>query len=489
MTPAELIEWGSAFGPSWVALAPVVGLCALGLVVMAMEVLTPEWRGMRAFVTFVGLSSITVFTAESIQLNQSLFGGALVYDEIGRHCFGLILCIGVFITMISPLEASRLPDVSREYHSVLIFALFGMALMSISREFVSLFVSLEIASLSLYVLTTMSSPVERSSEAALKYFLLGAFSSAFVVMGIAFLFGATGTLWFADMRTAAVGGLEGSKQVWAVLGLAFLLAGMSFKLTLVPFHAYAPDVYQGARTSIAALIATGSKVSGFAAVAAIVYALTAKNGDAVLADKTRAVLWILAAASMVVGNLMAVAQPNLKRMLAFSSVAHSGYLVVGLLALTARTVHSGRALLFYLLAYSLMNLLAFGVASTLGRRGETSIAHYAGLARRSPLLALAMALALLSLTGIPPTIGFAGKFMVFRGAVEAGYIWLAVIGVLSSVWSAYYYLRVIVYMYMIEPKAEWPETRVPFANGLALAVCFAFILLLGLAPELVKTLN
>ena len=487
-------EWVASFRLDWVGVAPLLGVTALAILVMGVEAFLPRWTRLPAFLAFFGLGAAAWFTYDSIEEGRPVFGGMLVYDDIGLPCFLIVLSIGMFVSLISPLTIRRRDTSGGEYYSLVVFAALGLSFLAISRELITLFINLEIGSLALYVLSLLERRVRRSSEAAIKYFLLGAFSSALIVMGIAFLYGATGqtNLDAIHNTLASDRGETPARATWAVIGLGLLVAGVSFKLTLVPFHLYAPDVYEGAPTPVTALIATASKVAGFAVLASVVLAVTpggARDESAgLLVDslgvKTRAVLWLLAAASMVVGNLLAVAQPNIKRMLAFSSVAHSGYMTLGLLAVAAGAQNAIDSLLLYLLAYSLMTLLAFGVASALGERGEAAIADYAGLARRSPFMALGMTLAMLSLTGIPPTIGFAGKFYVFRAAIDTGYTWLVIIGVLTSVWSAYYYLRVIVYMYMAEPGTEWEPAPVPFLNRFALTFCSLLILVLGVAPRL-----
>jgi len=348
-----------------------------------------------------------------------------------------------------------------------------MMLLASANDLLIVFLALELMSLSLYVLAGLFKMRLDSGEASMKYFLLGAFASSFLLYGIALTYGATGTTGFD--RIAAVLA-TGSRPPLIVVGLGLMLVGFGFKISSVPFHMWAPDVYQGAPTSVTALIATGSKAAAFAALIRLLgSALRASQPDATV------VLWVLAALTMTVGNVVALSQGNLKRMLAYSSVAHVGYMLVGL---AVGGNQGASAVLFYLLAYVFTTIGTFG-AITLSERADgeaVDVKDYAGLARRNPVLAVTLALFLLSLVGIPPLAGFFGKFYVFGSAVRAGYIWLAVIAVLNSAVAAYYYLRVIVYMYMRDAEGSSAVYAPSFAGTLALAVALAGIVLLGVMP-------
>jgi NADH-quinone oxidoreductase subunit N len=309
----------------------------------------------------------------------------------------------------------------------------------------------------------------------MKYFLMGAFATAFLLYGIALIYGATGSTSFDRIAAAAPGR---SLDPVFLVGLALLLVGFGFKISAVPFHSWAPDVYEGAPTTVTAFIATGSKAAAFAAMLRVlVVPLRSAQAD------WSALLWGVAVVTMTAGNVVAIAQSNLKRMLAYSSIAHVGYMLVGVVAGGAP---GGGAVLFYLLAYTFTTAGTFGVIALCERAGEEAVevGDYAGLARRHPLLAATLALFLLSLVGIPPLAGFVGKFYLFGAAVQSGYLWLAVVGVLNSAIAAYYYLRVIVYMYMREPDgATASAVYAPsLAGGLALAISLAGIVLLGLMP-------
>ena len=306
----------------------------------------------------------------------------------------------------------------------------------------------------------------------MKYFLLGAFASSLMLYGIALVYGATGATNL-DRIAAAAG--RGYDPLLAI-GLGLLLVGFGFKTSAVPFHMWAPDVYQGAPTSVTALIATGSKAAAFAAlIRVLVVALPSARAD------WTALLWAVAVVTMTLGNVVAIAQSNFKRMLAYSSIAHVGYMLVGLVAGGAP---GAGAVLFYLLAYTFTTAGTFGVITLCTRAGEEAVevGDYAGLGRRHPVLAATLGLFLLSLVGIPPLAGFVGKFYLFGAAVRAGFVWLAVIGVLNSAVAAYYYLRVLVYMYMREPEGAAAAWAPSFAGGLALAIALAGVVLLGVVP-------
>ncbi len=347
--------------------------------------------------------------------------------------------------------------------------------MAAATDLIVVFLALETMSLALYVLAGFFRGRLESGEASMKYFLLGAFASGFFLYGIALIFGATGSTNL-DAIAAAVAAGRGSDPL-LVTGAGLLLVGFGFKISSVPFHLWTSDVYEGAPTAVTAFIATGSKSAAFAA---LIRVLTASSRAANL--DWAAIFWVLAVLSMTVGNIIAIAQQNLKRMLAYSSIAQVGYMLVGVVA--GGALGNG-SVLFYLLVYTFTTAGAFGVILLVERDGREAVRleDYAGLAARHPLLALALTLFLLSLIGIPPTAGFVGKFSLFAAAVRSGYIWLAVIGVLNSAVAAYYYLRLIVYMYMREPAAGRPASLVPsFAGCLALVVALWGVMQLGVFP-------
>lgn len=402
------------------------------------------------------------------------FGGRLVQDALATYFDLLFLGIGVAILLMALpyLRREALPRL--EFLALLLFAVTGMLLMIGATELITFFLALELLSMALYVLAGYQRGQARSVEAAIKYFLLGAFASALLLMGMALHWGATGSL--ALHAAAPVGAGGAHSPLLASAGFWLILVGFAFKVSAVPFHFWTADVYEGSPAPVAALMATGTKAAAFGALLRLL-----GPGLAPPAAEWVPVLWWLAVLTMSVGNLMAIVQSNLKRMLAFSSVAHAGYLLV---AVVTATPGAASALLFYLVAYTLMNLGAFAIVGLVGRKGEEyqSIYDYAGLARRQPWLALLMSVFLFALAGIPPTVGFTGKLVVFAEAVRAGQLPLAVIAVLNSLVSVYYYLRVIYLMTMKEEWEETPAIGVPAAVALLLAGAVLLVLWLGVAP-------
>jgi NADH-quinone oxidoreductase subunit N len=388
--------------------------------------------------------------------------------------FDVVICYAAaLVVMLSMDYLGRTGGESGEYYALVLFSTAGMMLMASAGDLIVVFLSLELMSLSLYVLAGLFKRRLTSGEASMKYFLLGAFATSFLLYGIALIYGATGSTNLD--RIAASAAARGGDPL-LLIGLGLLLVGFGFKISSVPFHMWAPDVYEGAPTTITALIATGSKAGAFAAlIRVLMVALPGAQAD------WSALLWGVAALSMTLGNVVALAQSNLKRMLAYSSIAHVGYMLMGLVAGGAP---GAGAILFYLLAYTFTTIGAFGVIALCARAGEEAVevGDYAGLARRHPVLAATLALFLLSLIGIPPLAGFVAKFYLFGSAVRAGYIWLTVIAVLNSAVAAYYYLRVIVYMYMREPEGASVAVAPSLAGGLALAIALLGIVLLGVAP-------
>jgi NADH-quinone oxidoreductase subunit N len=375
--------------------------------------------------------------------------------------------------MLSMDYLGRTGSESGEYYALVLFSTAGMMLMASAGDLIVVFLALELMSLSLYVLAGLFKTRLTSGEASMKYFLLGAFATSFFLYGIALIYGATGSTNLD--RIAASAAAKGGDPL-VLVGLGLLLVGFGFKISSVPFHMWVPDVYEGAPTTITALIATGSKAAAFAAlIRVLVVALRGIQPD------WSALLWGVAVLTMTLGNVVAIAQSNLKRMLAYSSIAHVGYMLMGLVAGGAQGAGS---VLFYLLAYTFTTVGAFGIIALCVRAGEDAVevSDYSGLARRHPVLAATLALFLLSLIGVPPLAGFVAKFYLFGSAVRAGYIWLTVIAVLNSAVAAYYYLRVIVFMYMREPEGEALAVTPSFAGGLALAVALVGIVLLGVIP-------
>jgi NADH-quinone oxidoreductase subunit N len=411
----------------------------------------------------------------------AVLANAVAADDYSLFFHTLLIGIAAVAVLLSPsyLKANGLDR--GEYYALLLFSLVGMLGLVSSLELVSMFVALEIMSIALYGMAGLNRGRIQSQEAALKYFVTGAFSSAFFLYGIALLYGVSGSTSL-DRIQWAMSTLTTESAALAILGAGMLLVGFGFKIASVPFHMWAPDVYEGAPTPVTALMSAGVKAAAFGALLRVF-------GSALpaLAGHWQPLVASVAVVTMIVGNLAALAQGNLKRMLAFSSIAHAGYVLT---ALVATPGLAGEAVLFYLVPYAAVSLGAFGTIAALSRDGREplSLDDVAGLAERRPALAAALAVFLVSLTGIPVTAGFVGKFYLFNAAVSAGWVGLALVGVIMSVVSAYYYLGVVVAMYMRPPRGEDTWAPVSPSATVALAISAAVTLVLGVYPAPFLTL-
>jgi len=459
---------------SLAVLAPTLIVMGAGCLVLLLDLLPP--RASKVHLATVALLGVVAALLTSLAAwggRGRGFRDMVILDNYALF-FHVVICYGAALIVLLSIDYLRRSGVeSGEYYALVLFSTSGMLLLTSASDLIVVFIAIELMSLSLYVLSGLFKRRRQAGEASMKYFLLGAFASAFLLYGIALLYGATGTTSIDRIAAAAA---AAPHDTLLIAGLGLLLVGFGFKISSAPFHMWAPDVYEGAPTSVTALIATGSKAAAFA----VLVRLLLSGVRAVQADWT-AVLWVLAALTMTLGNVVAIAQSNLKRMLAYSSIAHVGYMLVGLAAGGAA---GAGAVLFYLLAYTFTTAGTFGVITLCVRAGEEAVdvRDYAGLGRRHPVLAFALALLLLSLVGIPPLAGFVGKFYLFGAAVRAGFVWLAVLGVLNSAIAAYYYLRVIVTMYMQEPDEQSASVAPSFAGGLALTIAVIGVVLLGLMP-------
>jgi len=458
---------------------PLLVMAASAAVVLLLDLVPPRERKEHlGFVSALGVVATLIVTywmifstagadLRGFQGMVVLDGFALFFNIVIGYATGLVLLLSMDYIRREGME-------SGEFYILVLLSAIGMMLMASAGDLIIVFLGLETMSISLYVLAGFFRTRIEAGEASMKYFLIGAFASGFFLYGIALIFGATGTTNLDRIANAVAAGA--GRDPMLIIGFGLLLVGFGFKISSVPFHMWAPDVYEGAPTSVTAFIATGSKAAAFAALLRVL--LTALHGAPI--DWTM-LLWVLAAISMTLGNVVALAQQNLKRMLAYSSIAHVGYMLVGVVA--GGTLGNG-SVLFYLLVYTFTTAGAFGAILLLERSGQEAVKleDFGGLAARHPLLAVALSVFLLSLTGIPPFAGFVGKFYLFGAAVKAGYVWLAVIGVLNSAAAAYYYLRLIVYMYMREPEGA-PTVLAPSLSGsLALVVALWGVVQLGVAP-------
>jgi NADH-quinone oxidoreductase subunit N len=474
----------------WRAIAPELALLVAGVVLLLVVAFWPKaGRGVLAGLTLAGLAVAAALTAWNWDLERVAFEGAVSLDGITRYARVVLLAVGVLATLMvaqGDTPEGEPDDSPPEQFPLLILALLGMILLAAASDLLVVFIALEILSLSLYVLAGETRRLA-AQEAAMKYFLLGAFSSAFLLYGIALCYGATGTTNLLGIARAS--GDPTGDGTLLLAGVGLLAVGFCFKVSAVPFHMWTPDVYQGTPTPVAAFMAAATKVAGFA-----VFLRVFAGALGGLVVSWRPVIAAVAVLTMLVGAALAVVQTDLKRMLAYSSISHAGYLLVGVAA--AATVPAGvSASMFYLLVYAFMVMGAFMVVQYVSRLGpaddeaireRSSLEDYRGLARRHPWAAGLLAVFMLALTGIPPLSGFWAKYYVFLAGIEAGLTWLVVVAVISSVISAFFYLRVLVVAYLQEPVGDAEAETSPGptrALGLALGLAGLLTVAIGLAPE------
>jgi len=460
---------------SFTAIVPMACVVAAGLAAMVAEAFREP--GERMPIAPLGAIGLIGAAASSLLLwnrNATSFD-LVVADNFGLFITGVLVVVGFVTLAISAYTVGRDGLPQGEYYALLLFALAGMMLMATAVDLLVIFLALEVLSLAVYVLTGIQRDSPAAVEAALKYFLLGAFSSAFFLYGIAFTYGLTGTT-----RLDRIGMLMASRSLspepMQLVAVGLLLVGFAFKVSAIPFHMWTPDVYEGAPTAVTGFMSTGVKAAAFAAFARVFL-----SAFEPLHPQWRALVWAVAMATMIGGSLAGVTQSSVKRMLAYSSIAHAGYLLV---ALVSANDVGKEAILFYLLAYAVTNLGAFGVVAVLETpdRSFDKIGDFAGLWDNRPGLAALMTLFLLSLGGFPPFAGFIAKWYVFSAAVRAGENWLAIVGVLSSVVSVFFYLRIVVMMYMTPAQRPSGAAPVPLVAGAALVASAAAVFYLGILP-------
>ncbi|MFQ6114768.1 MAG: NADH-quinone oxidoreductase subunit N [bacterium] len=457
--------------------SPAIALTLTGFLIIGLGLLFPRMlRGSILSIALVGLAVSFLLTFRLWDSYELAFGGMVTTDNFAL-VFNCIFFLGAVLSLLlscNEHEGSYL--LYPEFFAIVLFATVGMIFMASGTNLLTIFLGLETLSISLYILAGFKRTESRSLEAAFKYFLLGAFASGFLLYGIALIFGATGSL---DL--GKIGGYVASNPILSdplmILGGLLVIVGFGFKVAMFPFHMWAPDVYQGAPTPITAFMATGSKAAGFAAMLRVLSAAT--NGG--VADWVN-ILWVLSVITMFVGNITAIVQVNVKRMLAYSSIAHAGYILVGIVAWNQM---GNSSVIFYLLSYTFMNIGAFGVISILGTKEKEflELDDFKGLGYHRPVMAVVMSIFMFSLAGLPPTAGFVGKFYLFSAAVKAGHIPLVVIGVINSMISLYYYLGVVVVMFMKDAEREMaPGVPVP-AVSLSLLVAVFGTFGLGIFPS------
>jgi NADH-quinone oxidoreductase subunit N len=451
---------------------PELVLSAGALVVLVADVLMPRRTSALTWVTLAVLGATLASLAPFTQTDVVIANGLIAVDAFALF-FKLVFLIAAVLTVLISARYLEIEGASPgEYYFLILCATLGMMVMAGGIDLITAFIGLETMAVSFYILAGFIKPNQRSNEAAVKYFLLGAFSLGILLYGMSILYGVSGTTALRSMATVFSGS---ERNPILVLAVILVVAGLGFKIAAVPFHMWAPDVYEGAPTPVTAFLSVGSKAASFAMLLRIFL-----EGLPALQADWQLLFEALAIVTMTVGNLAALTQTNLKRMLAYSSIAHAGYVLIGVVAATPRGV---AASLIYLLIYTFMQIGAFAVIIMLRRRDAVGdeLKDLSGLYLRSPMAAFAMLLFMLSLGGIPPTAGFMGKLWIFSAAIEEGYVWLAVIGVLNSAVSLYYYVRLVVFMYL-KKETFGSEPVMSPALAMTLAVAVVATLSLGLYP-------
>ena len=459
---------------------PEICLSVLAMALLLINVFTPGGKkSYLAYVSFIGIVATAVLVGSGWGNHIESFGGSVVLDNFATFFKITFLVAAGLAVLISDKYMEREECNHGELYPLILFTVVGMMLMASGTDLMTIFLGLEVMSVSLYVLAGFNRANKKSNEAGLKYFLLGAFSTGFLLYGMALIYGATGTTRLNKIA-AVVGQMTlPSTNLMLVAGMLLMMTGFAFKIAAAPFHMWTPDVYEGAPTPMTAFMSAGPKAAGFAALLRLFLVALPT-----LQVEWSQLLWVLAVLTMTVGNITALRQDNIKRILAYSSIAHAGYALVGFAAGNG----TGTAgILFYMLSYAFMNIGAFAIVILVSKKGDTNgnVADFAGLGFKHPLLALAMTLFLFSLAGVPPAAGFIGKFYLFSGAIQKGYIWLAVIGVLNSAASVYYYLRIMVYMYFKESTEEFEWVKVSAPVALAIVIAVAGTLIPGIVPSII----
>ena len=440
-------------------LTPEFALAGLAVLVLAVDLVTPDNRkALLGWFSVVGLVALIVISLFMLwQHQETLYGGILAVDAFSLFFKVFFMGLGIVIILSSIEYVDKYLTHPGEFYGLVLFSVLGMNVMAMSRELLTAYISLELLSFSLYVMAAYARTNARSNEAGLKYIIIGAFSSAILLYGVSMVYSSLGVTHFAAIAEQMAAGSGAGPALW--VGLALLLVGLGFKLAAVPFHMWAPDVYEGAPLPVTAYLAIGSKAAAFALVLRLF-----TEGLMPAVDQWRIVLAVLAAATMLVGNLVALAQRNIKRLMAYSSVGHVGFILAGVAALSTGSVLATNGVIFYVVAYSVTSMLVFAcLISFFNMTGQEEIADFAGLADRQPFLAGAIAIGMFSLGGLPIFAGFTAKFYLFTAVASGGLLWLAGLAIFSSLISLYYYLQVIRQMY-ISPAAPAP-TPLPVAGG------------------------
>ena len=456
----------------YIRILPEIVLSIFGILAMMVDPLIPTHDSKKplGIIALVGIVAGLAATAFQAQHYGDAFFNMVRVDafSIFFHFVVLLVALVVVLSSFDYLEVQRIK--AGEYYALILFAAVGMMLMSSAIELVLIFIAIEISSISTYILAGFRRRAAESAESSLKYFLLGSFATAFFLYGVAMVFGATGTTNI--YRIAEV--LSTQHSVVVYLAVALMFVGLGFKVASAPFHVWTPDVYEGAPAPVTGFMSTGPKAAAFAVLLRVLFATGAPGWFWLV--------WISAVLSMTLGNIGALVQNNVKRLLAYSSIAHAGYLLV---AFAAAQTTGISAAIFYTASYAAMNVGAFAIVAHLAGRGEryVTLEDYSGLGRRSPLLAATLTIFLISLIGIPITGGFFAKFYVFSAALQSNLVGLTIIGVINSAIAAYYYLRIIIYMYMRDERIEAPVARIPASLGVGIAISLIATIYLGVLPN------
>jgi NADH-quinone oxidoreductase subunit N len=456
--------------------APVIVASVTAMLLMFIDLFAPRFvKKWAPWLTLLGLGIALFFSINAWFYPGATFtppgGTPMLVADAYASFLNIVFILTGMITVLISIDFLDWTGLDRaEYYMLMLFSISGMMLMGMSNDLILTFLALELLSIPLYIMAALAWPRPDSEESAMKYFLLGAFSSAIFIFGIALLYGASGT----TALPAMVAALSEASPL-ALAGTAFLLVGFGFKIAAVPFHMWTPDVYEGAPTSVTAFMSVGAKVGGFAAMLRILLIALPELGEAWVPAVA-----VMSALTLIIGNVTAITQSNIKRLLGYSSIAHAGFILIAVAA-SAQSESGLSSALFYMFAYLFTNLGAFAIVIAMEHKlGEgVMLDDYKGLAKEHAWLALAMALFMLSLTGVPPTIGFAAKFYVFRAAVEANLVWLAIIGVVTSVVSAFYYLRVVYYMFMYDGDVLLMKRPALMA---AVVITAAVVFIFGILP-------
>jgi NADH-quinone oxidoreductase subunit N len=474
---APLLAQATPQGVEYIRILPELVLSAFGMLIMLLDPVVDEQKSPKTLgiIGFIGAIASLLATWYMAQSPGLAFSNSIRVDGFSVFFHVLVISIAA-VVILSSFEYMAVQHIrAGEYYALILFGTVGMGLMSSAIELVLIFIALEISSISTYILAGFRRYQAASSESSLKYFLLGSFATAFFLYGVAMMFGATGS---TNIDTISQSLQTNGVPLLAYVGTALMFVGLGFKVAAAPLHVWTPDVYEGAPAPVVGFMSTAPKAAAFAVLLRIVFAI---NEPAHFWP-----IWVAAALSMTIGNLGALVQTNVKRLLAYSSIAHAGYLLVAFGMTTAENSPDGiAAAMFYTAAYAAMNVGAFAVVSHFANAGEqyVTLEDYEGLGRSSPLLAGILTIFLLSLIGIPMTGGFFAKFYVFSAALRANLIWLTLIGVVNSGVGAYYYLRIIVAMYMREARKQVPVMPVRFGLGAALAVSIFATIFLGIFPN------